>query len=56
MFGNRLSIPGSKVNVGLETEELDNRETNEDYVIIVPKMSKDINPLLYVITIKPLHS
>lgn len=30
MFGDRLSIPGRRANDELETEELDNRETNED--------------------------
>lgn len=42
MFGDRLLIPGSKANDGLETEELDNWVTNEDYVVIVPRMSKKI--------------
>lgn len=41
MFGDRLLIPGSKVNDGLEIEELASRETNEDCVIIVPKMNKE---------------
>lgn len=36
MFGDRLSIPGGKLNDELETEELDNR----DCVVIVPKMNK----------------
>lgn len=48
-------IPGSKVHDGLETEELENRETNEDCVVIVPKMNKEKDAILYMMATKPLH-
>lgn len=48
-------IPGTKVHDGLETEELENTETNEDCVVIVPKMNKETDTILYMMATEPLH-